>query len=73
MRFTNAYAGYTVCAPSRASFFSGRNSGHFDGKLVHQNWTLLPEVLQQSGYKTAVIGKAAPINLPTTRGYIEGG
>ena len=31
MRFTAAYAGYTVCAPSRATLFSGRNSGRLAG------------------------------------------
>ena len=30
MRFTNAYAGYTVCAPSRTTLFTGRHSGKFD-------------------------------------------
>ena len=27
--FTHAYAGYTVCAPSRTAFFTGRHSGQF--------------------------------------------
>jgi arylsulfatase A-like enzyme len=29
MRFTNAYAGYTVCAPSRNTLMTGRHSGNF--------------------------------------------
>eukprot|EP00913_Durusdinium_trenchii_P033181 g31063.t1 len=29
VRFQQAYAGYTVCAPSRTTFFTGRHSGHF--------------------------------------------
>ena len=29
IQFTNAYAGYTVCAPSRTSLFTGRHSGNF--------------------------------------------
>lgn len=69
MKFTNAYAGYTVCAPSRAAFFSGRNSGHFGANLVHKNWTVLPELLRVNGYQTAVVGKSAPLNIPTTRGF----
>src|SRR5688572_12591442 len=28
MRFTQYYAGSTVCAPSRASFLTGRHTGH---------------------------------------------
>ena len=29
IRFTQAYAGYTVCAPSRTTLFTGRHSGNF--------------------------------------------
>ena len=29
LRHGQAYAGYTVCAPSRTTFFTGRHSGHF--------------------------------------------
>jgi len=59
-----------VCAPSRAAFFTGRNSGHFGATLQpHKNWTLIPDVLKASGYKTAVIGKSAPLNLPTTHSF----
>ena len=29
VRFTNAYAGYTVCAPSRTTLMTGFHSGHF--------------------------------------------
>ncbi|MCM5664059.1 sulfatase-like hydrolase/transferase [Galbibacter mesophilus] len=59
---TNHYAGAPVCAPSRASLFSGKNQGQanvrdnqFD-KAIEENYTL-GSVLQQNGYKTALIGK----------------
>ena len=29
IRFTSAYAGYTVCAPSRTTLFTGTHSGNF--------------------------------------------
>ena len=29
IQFTNAYAGYTVCAPSRTTLMTGYHSGHF--------------------------------------------
>merc|ERR1719389_1126041 len=29
IQFTHAYAGYTVCAPSRTTLFTGRHSGQF--------------------------------------------
>jgi arylsulfatase A-like enzyme len=69
LRFTDFYAGSTVCAPSRASLLTGLHSGH---SPVRENprWTrsgrpvdfsaedtLFSEVLQDAGYATAVIGK----------------
>ena len=56
MVFRQAYAGYTVCAPSRTAFFIGRHSGNFhklglDGQalLPSQNQTTLPQLLKQAG------------------------
>jgi len=68
MRFTQFYAGSTVCAPSRAVLMTGKHIGHNDirGNLELQpvgqqplpaaNVTLA-EVLQQAGYATGLIGK----------------
>ena len=69
IRFTDFYAGSTVCAPSRASLLTGLHSGH---SPVRENprWTssghpvdfssedrLFSEVLKDAGYSTAIIGK----------------
>jgi len=69
IRFTDFYAGSTVCAPSRASLLTGLHSGH---SPVRENprWTqsghpvdfssedrLFSEILQDAGYSTAIIGK----------------
>merc|ERR1719399_1945769 len=57
--FKQAYAGYTVCAPSRTTFFTGRHSGKFvehglNGESISpsQNVTTLAQVLKRAGYNT---------------------
>ena len=62
MQFTAAYAGYTVCAPSRATLFTGRNSGHLAG--APGDWPKLPELLRNGGYETVLFGKSAPMDGP---------
>lgn len=68
-RFTQAYCGTSVCAPSRSSLMTGLHSGHCP---VRGNWEIakgegqypLPaetvtvaEVLKSAGYRTATMGK----------------
>lgn len=85
MTFNNAYANCPVCSPTRAALLSGRYQ-EFVGvpgviRTHHNNsWghltpdsTLLPQILQQNGYHTAIIGKwhlglQSP-NTPTERGF----
>lgn len=62
MRFTDAYAGFTVCAPSRSVLMTGQHTGH---TRVRRNGTTglldedvtVAELLSESGYATALIGK----------------
>eukprot|EP00750_Incisomonas_marina_P006185 INCI14358.1.p1 GENE.INCI14358.1~~INCI14358.1.p1 ORF type:complete len:547 (+),score=70.63 INCI14358.1:71-1711(+) len=77
MRFTNAYAGYTVCAPSRTTLMTGYHSGHFpalglDGQNIAPSFNgtlLLPQLLSNNGYATAGIGKLAPLTNPARSGF----
>lgn len=62
MRFTNFYAGSTVCAPSRASLMTGQHTGHTgirgNGEVtLPETDTILPQVLQQAGYTNGMVGK----------------
>lgn len=62
IRFTQYYAGSTVCAPSRCALMTGLHSGHAwirgngDIPLRDEDVTVA-EVLKAAGYRTAVIGK----------------
>ncbi len=67
-RFTQAYAGTSVCAPSRTSVMLGLHTGHSpiranreiqpEGQMPLPPGTLtVAQVLQQAGYATAVTGK----------------
>ena len=78
MRFTNAYAGYTVCAPSRTTLMTGFHSGHFPREGLNgealapaQSASLLtlPAMLQKAGYMTAAAGKVAPLTAPVEQGF----
>jgi len=67
-RYMQAYCGTTVCAPSRASFFTGLHSGHCP---IRGNWEIAPEgqlplpaetvtiaeVAKSANYATATFGK----------------
>ena len=62
MRFTQCYAGSTVCAPSRASLMTGLHTGHVRIRgnaavpLQPEDVTVA-EVLKPAGYATGIVGK----------------
>ena len=83
MRFMNAYSGYSLCSPSRASFFSGVHSGFFSKYNVlyknnnsddysggfNQEILTVTEILKDAGYETALVGKADPLKDPVLSGF----
>ena len=73
MRFTDAYAGATVCAPSRCALMTGLHTGHArtrgnqypDLPLRPQDITVT-ELLKSAGYRTGLFGKWSLGNIGTT-------
>ena len=81
MRFTQHYAGSTVCAPSRASLLTGKHAGHINvkgnappGQLIREDELTVAEALHEVGYVSSVIGKwgvghPPPSNDPQRNGF----
>jgi arylsulfatase A-like enzyme len=79
VRFTDCYAGSTVCAPSRCALMTGLHSGH--GRIrSNARVPLLPddvtlaEVLKGAGYATGIVGKwglgePETTGIPTRQGF----
>ncbi len=78
-RFTDFYAGCTVCAPSRCVLMTGRHTGHAfirgNGKdNLRPEDVTVAEVLKRAGYATALCGKWGlghedSTGLPTRQGF----
>jgi len=64
MRFTQAYAAATVCAPSRCGLMTGKHTGHATVRGnawpelgLRKDESTVAQLLQRAGYRTALIGK----------------
>lgn len=62
MRFTQHYAGSTVCAPSRCALMTGLHTGHCTVRgnvdvLMRSDEMTVAKLLKQGGYATACVGK----------------
>ena len=64
IRFTQAYAGATVCAPSRCCLMTGKHTGHATvrGNVkpelgLRPDDPVLPKLLKGAGYQTVLFGK----------------
>ena len=79
IRFTQCYAGSTVCAPSRCCLMTGLHTGHAHvrgNKLValRENDRTVAEVLRNAGYRTGLVGKwglgePGTTGLPNRQGF----
>jgi arylsulfatase A len=71
MRFTNYYAGSTVCAPSRNALMTGQHTGHVwirgNAKVaLRPEDVTIASLLRDAGYRTALVGKWGLGNADTT-------
>ena len=57
MRFTQAYAGSPVSAPSRASFMTGQHSGHCEVLGNKEYWRNVPIVLYGQNQEYSIVGQ----------------
>lgn len=83
MRFTQAYSGSTVCAPSRCALMTGLHTGHCRVRgNKNPEVTLQPEdatvaeVLKKAGYYTGLVGKwglgfTGTPGIPNKKGFDE--
>jgi arylsulfatase A-like enzyme len=81
IRFTDFYAGSTVCAPSRCTLLTGRHTGRVAVRgnvevLMDEQTTTIAEMLKSAGYATGAIGKwgvghPPPPGNPKTHGFDE--
>jgi arylsulfatase A-like enzyme len=81
-RFTDCYAGSTVCAPSRCALMTGLHTGHNRirgnraGMALAAEDLTVAELLKQAGYHTALVGKwglgdEGSTGVPNKQGFDE--
>ena len=81
LKFTDAYAGSTVCAPSRCALMTGLHTGHayIRGNLrpepsLRPQDTTIAEIFKKAGYTTGMFGKwglglAETTGIPNKKGF----
>ncbi len=85
LRFTQYYAGATVCAPSRSVLMTGKHTGHTrvrgnsspEKQSLQADDVTIAELLKNAGYRTGLVGKwglgedepGATQGMPTRQGF----
>ena len=74
--FHNSFCANSICGPSRASILTGLHS-HSNGFLDNNNsrfdgsQTTFPQIIRNTGYQTAIVGKWHLVSNPTGFDYWE--
>jgi len=82
VRFTQVYAGDTVCAPSRCALMTGKHVGHCrirgnkQDAYLESSEVTVATVLKRAGYRTGIFGKwglggAGTPGVPNLQGFDE--
>lgn len=83
MKFSQAYAGSTVCAPSRCTLMTGLHTGHartrgnkYPDLPLRPGDVTVAELLKKAGYRTGLFGKwslggLGSAGYPTRKGFDE--
>jgi arylsulfatase A-like enzyme len=81
MKFTDHYAGSTVCAPSRCALMTGKHMGHAyvrgNARVpLRERDITVAELLQDTGYTTGIFGKwglgePETTGIPNKKGFDE--
>ena len=63
LRFTDHYAGHTVCRPSRLVFLTGKHTAHTaiagnNGHILPEGSVTVTSLLKEAGYRTGGVGKS---------------
>jgi len=80
LRFTQAYSGCSVCAPSRNSLMTGQHSGHISvrgnggGVSLLKSDITIAQILKKAGYITGLFGKWGlgeeyTVGIPNKKGF----
>lgn len=83
MKFTQMYAGCTVCAPSRCVLMTGLHMGHArvrgntnvqENQSLEQDDVTVAQILKKAGYRTALtgkwgIGEVGTAGIPNKKGF----
>jgi arylsulfatase A-like enzyme len=81
MRFTDFYAGSTVCAPTRCVLMTGKHTGHAHVRgnkriPLRPEDVTVAELFKQAGYATGIVGKwgigePGTTGIPNKKGFDE--